>query len=125
MWKKGAKGNCAAHDVGSTHLVVADVARLYGEHVENTRKRIDAGREKIAAWLSLIQIVDDYNTPGCSRCGAPKCSDYEKCAARREKIAALADELPLAQLIVMTPSKWYAALVVQRGGSLAFDISVD
>ncbi len=119
-----AKGGCAAADTGSTHLVAADVARIYGESAGAAQERVSRGRRKIAAFLSLVEALEDSETVEdcCRACGAVGCRGGERCRQDCLEMATLRAWLPLDKVVKMSPSRWRAALEVKRTGSEAFSI---
>jgi len=111
LWHHNAKGNCVADDVGNTHILPIDVARIYNESIEATNERIERGRKKMAAWLALLEKLEETKDEGCSACGAPKCNQTENCLKRQHKISRLKkNQLPFEQFVKMSPSKWYTVL---------------
>jgi hypothetical protein len=123
FWHKGAKRKCAVDDVGTSHIMTADVARIYGESVDETAARISRGRAKLAAWLALLDVLEEHKNAGCLKCGAPKCRDG-KCADRVAKANALSSQLPLNEFVEMTPSRWYSAFNARASGNPTFSIKL-
>ena len=123
QWHKNVKGNCVVTDVGTSHLMKVDVARIYGESVDAITARIERGRAKLSAWLALLGVLEEHRIAGCPRCGAPKCRDGQ-CDTRVAKIAELKSRLPFEEFIEMTPSKWYAVLHAKASGNPAFSIKI-
>ena len=122
-----AKGRCAAHDTNSTHLVTADVARVFEESVPAAEARVNRGREKIAAWLALLGALEGIENPGCPRCGW-KTNDAicgrKQCESDRLDIIQLQLTLPLTSVLKMTMARWRYVLVAQRSKHLATTIAV-
>ena len=115
FWHRGADKNCVVTDVGTTHLVAADVARIYKEKKSEVEARIERGRNKMAAWLSLVEKIENIDYEGCGVCGAPKCIGGKKCEDNRLSWEAEAKRLPLEKLIKMNPTRWYAVATISRG----------
>jgi hypothetical protein len=125
FWHHKAIKNCAAHDTGSTHLLASDISRIYKENLETAELRIDRGRDKLSAWLSLISHIDDVEIDGCKRCGSPTCNGGSACQSRLKSIAAVQDQLPLNNVIHMNNAKWYATVQAKNQENLAFSIDLD
>ena len=126
LWHHKAKGNCVADDVGNTHILPIDVARIYKEPIEATNERIERGRSKMAAWLQLLDKLEEVqgNEINCENCGAPKCKKKDNCIARQHRIAKLKN-LPFEELIEMNPSRWFYALRAKDNANLVFSIKLN
>lgn len=106
-------------------MLPVDIARIYNESQEAAEARIERGRNKMQAWLGLVDRLETFAGTGCSRCGSPKCSGGHKCDIRIKSVAAVQDQLPLEEVVQMNTAKWYAAVQAKHQGSLAFSIDLD
>ena len=125
LWHKNAKGNCVADDVGNTHILPIDVSRIYNESIEETDARIERGRNKMSAWLALLEKLEEIQEGGCSACGAPKCNKGNDCINRRRKISILKKRLPFEVFVKMIPARWYAVLKASYSENAAFLINLE
>jgi hypothetical protein len=116
-----AKNKCTISDVGTSHLVPADVAHIYGESLPDATNRIERGRAKLNAWLALLNALEEHKNTGCLKCGSPKCNGI-KCAKRIERSTQLSSKLPFADFIEMTPAKRYVILCARASDNPAFSI---
>ena len=103
MNHNGARGNCAAIDTGSTHLVIGDVARVHGLTVAEAETMVSRGREKLRRWLAMLDAVDEADE------GGARLSQQD--AARATNLGRV---WPIEKMARMTPNRWRAALAEAR-----------
>ena len=115
LWNKTLYGRCAAIAVGTTHLVERDIANIFGESMSSTKTRIEHGRQKMSAWLYLIQKAEEVPLD------KPYKGPIGPIAEIAEKFFVLED------IMTMTPARWNAVAdaMTHRLGAPAKDIRME
>ena len=114
-----------AEDVGTTHVLPADLARVEGIDLSEAEAKIERGRQKLAAWIALLSNLEDYDREGCARCGCPVVHDEASCRDNQKRVAAARDRFPVERLIRMNPARWYAVVQVLERGSVVSQIQTE
>lgn len=102
-----ALGCCMIHDSGHTELTKFDIARIHGIKPRAAQEMIDAGRDKLALWLRLVDAADDIPlNGGCVKCGRVGCAGGKACAHGEKRIQNLSKRVPLTEATEMRAEKW-------------------
>ena len=122
FWHPNAKNRCAVRDTGTDHLIEQDVARIYNEDLAQAHLRIDRGRAKIKAWLSVLEMLEAFEAEGCEACGKANCKDEDLCDHRVALAAQIKKQLPVDSVISMNAFKWYSLIKLKKAGHPVFTI---
>ena len=102
---------------------MADLARVRKQDLQVVRESVDLGREKMAAWIKLIEEIESTSlVERCKGCGKAPCTGEGVCAADLRSALKLRGEVPLEETVKMSTSRWLVALRIKRSGNAAFSI---
>ncbi len=107
MHNSRALGNCMIHDSGHTEITKFDIARINGIKERAAQEMVDAGKDKLALWLKLVDAAECIPLgSGCGKCGRVNCAGDGTCQRVENKIVEISKRTPLADVVEMNAEKW-------------------